>query len=144
MEELPRAGACVSGSFHHRPGNSSDCARPDPGFPQAAKISFHLRQAAWGLAGKRSLSRDAVRGRGPATVYSCQSVSDGRFRHICTSLSPAVGHAGSTSNLSVYWRAVIALGLVISCALLISPVDGAHPARGCRRARGRTSPNRSW
>ena len=41
-------------------------------------------------------------GRGPATVYSCQSVSDGRFRHICTSLSPAVGHAGSTSNLSVY------------------------------------------
>lgn len=136
--ERPRAGARVSGSLHHRPGNSSDRAWPDRSFPQAAKISFHLQQAAWGLAGKRSVSRDAVRGRGPGTVYSCQNVSDGRLRHICSSLSPAVGHAGSASNLSLYWRAVIALGLVISCALLISPEDGSHPARGWRRAREKT------
>lgn len=88
-----------------------------PSFPpQAAKISFHLRQASWGLAVKRSLSRDAGRGRGPGTVYSCQNVSDRRLRPSCSSLAQAAGHAGSTVDLSVLHRAVIALGLVISRA----------------------------
>lgn len=70
----PEKGPRLS-SFHHGPGNSSDRAPPRPGFPQAAKISFHLRQAAWGLAVKRSLSWDAVRGKGVGTVYSCLNVS---------------------------------------------------------------------
>lgn len=87
--------------FHHGPRNSIRTRTAQPAFPQAAKISFHLRQASWGLAVKRSLSRDAGSGRGPGTVYSCQNVSDRRLRHICTSLSQAAGHTGSASNLSV-------------------------------------------
>lgn len=102
---------------------------------KAAKISFHLRQASWGLAVKRSLSRDAGRGRGPRTVYSCQNVSDRRLRPSCSSLAQTAGHAGSIVDLSVQRRAVIALGLVISRASLISPEDGSHPARGWHRER---------
>lgn len=102
---------------------------------KAAKISFHLRQASWGLAVKRSLSRDAGRGRGPRTVYSCQNVSDRRLRPSCSSLAQTAGHAGSIVDLSVQRRAVIALGLVISRASLISLEDGSHPARGWHRER---------
>ncbi|MEJ1287722.1 sortilin-related receptor LDLR class A repeat-containing [Cricetulus griseus] len=91
--------------------------------------------ASWGLAVKRSLSRDAGRGRGPGSVYSCQNVSDRRLRPSCSSLAQTAGHAGSVVDLSVQRRAVIALGLVISSASLISREDGSHPARGWHRER---------
>lgn len=61
--------------FHHRPGNSIWTRTARPGFPQAAKISFHLRQASRGLTVKRSLSGDAIGAGGGPALYTAVKTS---------------------------------------------------------------------
>jgi hypothetical protein len=125
--------------FHHRPGNSTDPSQPSPKL-----LRFHFtpdRLPGESPCKDHSPGTPSV-GGGPGPCTAVKTSPTGGCAHL-HSLAQAAGRAGSARYPSARCRAVIALGLVISCALLISPEDGSHPGEGgTGRARGR-APNRS-